>query len=404
MNDTKEQLAAYSKTVDKELDALLSWWKTYAVDHAQGGFYGEVTNRNKAIAEEPKGIVLNSRILWTFSAAYLLKANKEDLAIARRAFEYLSTYFYDSLNGGFYWSLYPNGEVLDGKKQIYGQAFAIYGLSEYYKASGDGKALEMAKETFTLIEKHSFDPVHLGYIEAFDQAWGGLRDLRLSDKDLNVEKSMNTHLHIIEAYANLYCCWKDEHLQKAIKQLLFVFKTHIIIDDRLSLFFASNWHPQSTLISYGHDIEAAWLLQECAESLGDLEEITLFKKIALAIAVAVQDGVDVDGGMYYEYDPVAGNTIREKHWWPQAEAMVGFFNAYQLSGDISFLHKSIKSWAYITANLKDKEHGEWFWGRYPDGELMKENKAGFWKCPYHNGRACLEIIRRINHSTILPQT
>jgi mannobiose 2-epimerase len=394
-----EECSLYVKAIEVELQALLSWWRTYTIDEAQGGFYGEVGNDNLAIADQPKGIVLNSRILWTFSAAFLLKQKPEDLAIAKRAFDYILNHFYDLTNGGFYWSLSANGEVLDGKKQVYGQAFTIYGLAEYYKATGDEKALELAKETFLLIEQHSFDPTHLGYIEAFDPTWQTLADLRLSDKDLNAEKSMNTHLHVIEAYANLYQVWKDERLAKAIKRLLFVFKKYIITDSgHLSLFFAVDWKPQSSVISFGHDIEAAWLLQECAETLAAEEEIVTFKSIAIRITEAACKGVDTDGGMHYEYDKATDHFVREKHWWPQAEAMVGFLNAYQLTGNDEYLAKSIKSWSFVQSNLKDNENGEWFWGIYPDGSLIKENKAGFWKCPYHNGRACIEILARLTKS------
>ena len=395
MEDIKVQLAHYKAAVKVELEDLLHWWRTYTVDEQHGGFYGEIGNDNEAILNQPKGIVLNSRILWTFSAAFLLKQQEEDLAIAKRAFSYILDCFYDSSKGGFYWSVDAHGKMQDGKKQIYGQAFTIYGLVEYYKATGDEKALELAKNTYQLIERHSFDPVNLGYIEAFGKDWQPLADLRLSDKDLNAEKSMNTHLHIIEAYANLYLVWKDGQLATAIKKLLFVFKNYIITAaNRLSLFFSVDWKPQSPLISYGHDIEAAWLLQECAEILGDEEEIVVFKTLALKLTNAVNDGVDNDGGMYYEYDPANDHLIREKHWWPQAEAMVGFFNAYQLTANPEYLLKSISSWSFISTTLKDCKNGEWYWGIYPDGTVMNENKAGFWKCPYHNGRACLEILKR----------
>ncbi|MEJ5993807.1 AGE family epimerase/isomerase [Pedobacter sp. Du54] len=394
MNAIKVQLEKYKLALDLELTSLLSWWKTNTIDEEQGGFFGEVSNDNQALRGEPKGIVLNSRILWTFSAAFLLKGRLEDLAIAKRAFEYMVDYFYDLPNGGFYWSLSADGKMLAGKKQIYGQAFAIYGLAEYFKATGDEKALELAKETFQLIEKHSFDPLHLGYIEAFDQTWQSLADLRLSDKDLNAEKSMNTHLHIVEAYANLYGIWKDERLAKAIKDLLFVFKKHIIIGSSLSLFFSTAWQPLSAIVSFGHDIEAAWLLQECAEILADEEEIAFFKSIALQITDATIKGVDGDGGMYYEYDASTHHLVDEKHWWPQAEAMVGFFNAFQLTGNSEYLTKSIKTWSFIFTKLRDHDNGEWFWGIYRNGTLMDENKGGFWKCPYHNGRACMEILKR----------
>ncbi len=392
----KIQLTHYKAEVEHELYSLLNWWRTYTIDPQHGGFYGEVANDNQFIAGKAKGIVLNSRILWTFSAAYLFKKNEADLAIAKRAFDYIVDHFYDSLNGGFYWSVSTQGERLDGKKQIYGQAFAIYGLAEYYKATGEVKALELAKETFLLLEKHSFDPTYLGYIEAFDQTWQSLADLRLSDKDLNAEKSMNTHLHIIEAYANLYQVWKDERLAKAIKNLLFVFKTYIINENNhLGLFFSLDWQLQSTVISFGHDIEAAWLLQECAKSLSDEKELEVFNAIAIHIADAANRGIDEDGAMYYEYDAKTHHLVKEKHWWPQAEAMVGFFNAYELTGNSEYLKKSIKSWSFINDNLIDVKNGEWFWGLYPDGTLMKENKAGFWKCPYHNARTCMEILSRL---------
>lgn len=404
MNDNKNQLAQYKTEVEQELYHLLDWWRTNSVDELQGGFYGEVDNDNQAITNAPKGLVLNSRILWTFAAAFLHKRDEADLALAKRAFNYIFDHFYDATHGGFYWSVRANGEMLDGKKQVYGQAFVIYGLSEYYKATGDEKALGLAKETFLLIEQYSFDSVNLGYIEAFDRTWQTMADLRLSDKDLNAAKSMNTHLHIVEAYANLYLVFKDERLAKAIKNLLFVFKKYIITEsNHLSLFFSLDWQPQSSVISYGHDIEAAWLLQECAESLADEDEIAVYKSIAIELCDATIDGVDEDGGMFYEYD--AGYLVREKHWWPQAEAMVGFFNAYQLTNDTTYLARSIGSWAFIGDALKDRQNGEWYWGVYPDGVRMKENKAGFWKCPYHNGRACIEILKRVKtQSTALPQT
>ncbi len=389
MDENKIQLANYKAAVEIELQALLNWWRTYTVDEKHGGFYGEVGNDNKAIADQPKGIVLNSRILWTFSATFLLQKNEEDLIIAKRAFHYILAHFYDSPNGGFYWSLSANGEMLDGKKQIYGQAFTIYGLAEYYKATGDERALELAIHTFQLIEKYSFNPVNFGYIEALGQNWQAVSDLRLSEKDMNAEKSMNTHLHIIEAYANLYSVWEDEQLAKAIKQLLLVFKKYIITETgHLSLFFSADWKPQSSIISYGHDIEAAWLLQECAEILKDEEEVDAFKALALRLTNSACRGLAEDGGMYYE------NGVFEKHWWPQAEAMVGFFNAYELTTNTEYLAKSIQSWNFVSTTLKDHENGEWYWGVNPDGTRMKENKAGFWKCPYHNGRACLAIILR----------
>lgn len=390
-------LGKYADALGIELQNLLYWWKTFAVDHERGGFYGEVQNDNLPLKGQPKGLVLNSRILWTFSSAYLLNHLPDDLLMAKRAFEYLCDFFYDHRYGGFYWSVDAGGNPLDRKKQIYGQAFAIYGLSEYFKATNDTRALNLAKETFGLIEQYSLDPIHEGYTEAFSADWSPIDDLRLSEKDLNTAKSMNTHLHIIEAYANLYAIWSDMRLGGALKKLLIVFKTHLIGSDfHQQLFFSKNWESQSAIISYGHDIEAAWLLQACAESLGDEEEINTFKQLAIAMTDAVMDGVDSDGGMYYEYNPENRLLVREKHWWPQAEAMIGFFNAYELSENKMYLNRSMDSWNFVKETLRDGQNGEWYWGVHTDGSLMPGSKAGFWKCPYHNGRACMELIKRMN--------
>lgn len=393
---TEVSLPDYQTALKAELRSILSWWTTYAVDDTRGGFHAALNNENGVLHGEPKGLVLHARILWTFSEACRLHPSAEDMAMASRAFNSLCTDFYDPLNGGFYWSVDADGDVLEGKKQIYGQAFAIYGLAAYYQVSKDPKALQLAQQTFTLIERHSFDVVNRGYIEALSRAWTKLDDLRLSEKDLNSEKSMNTHLHVIEAYARLFSIWPDHDLGKAIKQLLYVFRKYIISrSGHQHLFFSNTWMPQSALISYGHDIEAAWLLQESAEILGDQIEIAIFRKLAVKMANAVLAGLDTDGGMFYEYDKEQQHLLAEKHWWPQAEAMVGFFNAYQVSGDRMFLTHSFKSWTFVQNKLKDQVYGEWYWGTNPDGSLMDQPKAGFWKCPYHNARACLELIRRI---------
>jgi mannobiose 2-epimerase len=319
--------------------------------------------------------------------------------MANEAFRYLVRYFQDTENGGFYWALDYKGEVSDCKKQIYGQAFTIYGLSEYYKASQDKEALEIAKNCFLLIQKHSFDPVNYGYLEAFTKNWQEIKDNRLSEKDLNEKKSMNTHLHVIEAYANLYSIWPNIELKKAIKNLLNNFEKHIInkSDNHLHLFFTEKWEVKSTEFSFGHDIEAAWLLLEAAEIINNEKEIIKFKEIALKISHAATAGLNQNGGLWYEYDTKTKQWNKEMHWWPQAEAMVGFYNAWQISDDEQYLTHSLNSWSFIKDHLIDHQNGEWFWGLNSDFSLMQnKDKAGFWKCPYHNSRACIEIIKRIN--------
>lgn len=387
----------YQQELVTELNHLLQWWSTYTVDKQQGGFYGQVNHLNQA-QPAAKGLVLNARILYTFSSAYLLSNKEGDLQLADRAYRYLLDFFHDELNGGFFWSLNPDGTLLDGKKQVYGQAFAIYALSEYFKATHNQQALELAKTTYQLLEKYSYDEVYKGYIEAHDQAWGLIADLRLSEKDQNEKKSMNTHLHVIEAYANLYSVWPSGALKNAIVQLLNNFREHIVDSKHfhLHLFFAENWKVKSSLVSFGHDIEAAWLLFEAAEIINDQTQMAYFKQLALKMADSAANGLAENGGLLYEYDSVTNHWMKEYHWWPQAEAMVGFFNAWQLSSKEQYLEQSLNSWDFVKKYLKDQVNGEWFWGVDENLNPMDEVKAGFWKCPYHNGRACIELVKRIS--------
>jgi len=390
------KIEQYRRELAEELSELLQWWATYTIDGQDGGFYGQVNPLNQAQAA-PKGLVLNARILYTFSSAYLLTQQEQYLAMAQRAYRYLLNFFFDSSHGGFYWSLNPDGTLLDGKKQVYGQAFAIYALSEYYKATHDEEAIELAKATYQLLEKCSYDQQYTGYIEAHDQTWSAIDDLRLSEKDQNEKKSMNTHLHVIEAYTNLYTVWPNASLKNAIVQLLNNFREHIVDSKtfHLQLFFTENWEVKSSLVSFGHDIEAAWLLQEAAEVINDQAQIDYFKQLALKMADAAAKGLVENGGLLYEYDATTNHWIKEYHWWPQAEAMVGFFNAWQLSADEQYLQQSLNNWNFVKMYLKDQTNGEWFWGVNENLKPMDEVKAGFWKCPYHNGRACIELIKRI---------
>ncbi|RZM06340.1 MAG: N-acyl-D-glucosamine 2-epimerase, partial [Pedobacter sp.] len=219
----------------------------------------------------------------------------------------------------------------------------------------------------------------------------------ISKYDNQEIKTMNTHLHVLEAFSNLYRIWPDEVLKGRISDLLNDFSTHIIDGEsgHLKLFFDEDWNSKSSIISYGHDIEAAWLLLEAAEIIEAAEWVDKFKSVAVKMAYATIEGIDKDGGLWYERDPSANHTNKEKHWWVQAEAMVGFYNAWQISADPIFLDKFNKVWEYTQKNIIDHEHGEWFWGIGQDGEVMAgEDKVGLWKCPYHNSRACLEILKR----------
>lgn len=383
--------------ITAELGSILNYWSKNTIDNQNEGFVGQIDFNDQVIANAEKGSVLNSRILWTFSASYQITKNEDHKKIADRAFEYLVKHFYDTEYEGLFWSINADKTPKDTKNQIYALAFAIYGLSEYYAVSNEEKALETAIALYKSIQKHSYDPVNKGYLEAFTRNWQPIDDLRLSDKDANEKKTMNTHLHIIEGYANLYKVWKDETLKKDSIELLETIEQYFINTKtgHLRLFFNENWIEKPDVISYGHDIEAAWLLQHCAEILEDQNLINNYKKHAVQIAEVTKEGLDADGGLWYEFDAEKKELIAEKHWWVQAEALIGFYNAYQLTGNQEYLEIVFKNWNFIQKHILDSKNGEWFWGIYSDYSLIQKDKAGFWKCPYHNSRACLELINRI---------
>lgn len=395
----KELLKQYRKEMEQELKDILAYWMKFTIDNDNGGFVGKIGHDNKIDPEAPKGSVLNSRILWSFSAAYNLTKNQEYLAIAERAFQYINEYFVDKEFGGVYWTVDYKGKPLDAKKQIYALAFAVYGLSEFYQASKNKKALQAALGICNDIVKHSCDKKNGGYIEALTRDWKEIDDLRLSVKDANEKKSMNTHLHILEAFTNLHRVSPTEILKVQLRELVRLFAEHIISKEsnHLVLFFDDEWNERSGVVSYGHDIEAAWLVQESTEVLPGKDLLLQIKSRSLALAKAAAEGLDEDGGLWYEYDPEQHHLVKQKHSWPQAEAMIGFFNAWQNTGDESFLKQSLKSWEFVKKYIHDKNCGEWYWGVNEDYlPMTQEDKVGIWKCPYHNTRACIEIINRIN--------
>lgn len=401
-----ESTQQFDRSLDKiqlqletEWEEILQYWITHVTDLTAGGFHGSVDNNNIPDLNAPRGIVQYSRILWSFSRAFLFFENPGYRQIADRAFNYIIDHFYDETHGGVYWSVDSNGHPLESKKQIYGLAFCMYGMSEYFKISGNKDVLAFCQHLFQCIEKYSLDQKNGGYFEAFTREWENAEDLRLSEKDANEKKTMNTHLHIIEAYANLYTIWKEPSLENSITALLEVFDKFFINKQNfhLNLFMDENWNSRSRLVSFGHDIEAAWLLQQCAEIISNEKYTAVFKTYAVYIAKATEKAIDSDGGIWYEYDEDEKKLIKEKHSWPQAEAAIGFMNAYQLSGDETFLRHALNNLQFIWQYIKDRKNGEWFWGvdehHWP---MLHRDKAGFWKCPYHNTRACMELIKRMD--------
>ena len=390
----------FKQEITAELTNILQYWMSHTVDESNGGFIGRIDNDNTIYAQAPKGSVLNARILWAFSAAYRTTNNKAYLKMAQRAYAYIQDYFIDKEYGGVFWSVDYKGNPLDTKKQIYALAFTLYACSEYYQCTGMEEAKQTAIALYERIQQYSYDDKRGGYWEAFARNWEPMEDNRLSDKDANEKKTMNTHLHILEAYTNLYRIWPDEKLAVHQRELLTDFMQHILNQQtgHLHLFFDENWEVKGDTISYGHDIEASWLLLEAAEVLKDTTLITQCKKVAVKMVGAVVEGLDTDGGLWYEYEPTTAQLVRQKHWWPQAEAMIGFVNAWQISKEEKYLQYALNSWQFVKQYILDKKEGEWFWGIQKDHSIMKqEDKVGIWKCPYHNTRACMEIMKRVEN-------
>ena len=376
---------------------ILPFWTDKMTDAENGGFIGRISGNGEVFADAPKGAVLNARILWTFASAYRLLGNAGYLQTAKRAKEYLITKFFDKKFGGIFWLLDSKGNPIEPKKQIYALGFGLYGLSEYYRATREDEALDYAVKLYQSIEQHSFDTEKNGYLEAFTRDWQLIDDTRLSEKDANEQKTMNTHLHILEPYANLYRVWKDDALKRQLKNLIEIFTDKILDADthHLRLFFDADWNNRSDALSYGHDIEAAWLLHEAALVLGEKETLARVEEIVPLIVRASEEGLLSDGSMAYEKNIRSGHLDAERHWWVQAETVVGFLNHYRHFGNEKSLQTALDCWRYINNNLIDRQQGEWFWSILPDGSVnRRDDKAGIWKCPYHNGRACMEILER----------
>ncbi len=393
MHDLRQRVEA------ELLSNILPFWLKYAVDDEFGGFRGQIANDLTIDPHAAKGVILNARILWTFSKAYSVYRNPVYLGAARRAYEYLVRFFWDEQFGGVYWMVDYQGRPLDTKKRIYSQAFSVYALAEYYHAAGDAEILARALRLVEVIESAGHDNEQRGYFETYERDWSLAADQRLSDADLDEKKSMNTHLHLLEAYATLLREHEDATVRLRLRELIEIFLDHIIdpANHHFILFFDEQWRRRSNVISFGHDIEGSWLLYEAAQILGDPALLDRVRAVALKMAQAVyEEALDTDGGLQYEADPT-GIIDTDKHWWPQAEAVVGFLNAYELSGKQHFQNAAERSWAFIENHIIDHEHGEWFWRVSKDGVPNNEqDKVGPWKCPYHNSRTCFEVMERMD--------
>jgi cellobiose epimerase len=388
-----------SKELDAELrDHILEYWMAHAIDRTHGGFYGRVNRLNRPVENAPKSSVLNTRILWTFSAAYRLLGDPRYRSIADHAYAYVEEKFWDHEYGGVYWMLDHTGVPIDRKKHNYAQAFALYGFSEYYRATGNQAALDCSIEIFALLEKHCLDKEMRGYREAFDHTWNPLTDARLDDEAGVVLRSMNTHLHILEAFTNLYRIWLDALLLDRQKMLteLFLGEIYDAHNHHFFTHFDEQWNVVDTAYSYGHDIEASWLLTEAAEVINDAHLITATGRLSEEIAHSVlNEGMDKINGGVFNLGRGGEVIDTDKQWWAQAEAIVGFFDAYQKTGYEDFLFAASRIWSFAKDKVIDRKHGEWFYRLSAEGKPnLNEDKIGPWKCPYHTARACMEIMHR----------
>lgn len=379
----------------EEVKSLNTYWKNNCVDTKNGGFIGRRDFKNKIVDNADKGIILNARILWSFSALYTYLNDLELLSLMDRSFEYIYTNFRDSVHGGVFWMLDYKGGVVDSKKQIYAQAFAIYALSEYYKVSKNSTAKKWAVEIFHLIEEKALDQEQNGYFEAFTRSWTTTEDMRLSDKDVNSSKTMNTHLHILEAYTNLYYIHPIKKIKDALTNLIDLFHEKFLSkESNYILFFDNSWNIQSTLISYGHDIEAIWLLMKASSSIEDQSRVDQTSITAIQVAEEFLRNAYIPAkGIINECDPQKGYVDTDRHWWPQIESMVGLFYVYKQKKDPKFLDVIRDIWNYIQRNIIDKKNGEWHFRVNNEGiPYINEDKLGMWKCPYHNSRGLLELL------------
>lgn len=376
---------------------ILPFWGGRVADRERGGFFGFIGPDGKPDPEAPRGAILNSRILWAFAAAFQALRDPGLAALARRAAEGIRNQFLDGTHGGVYWMVASSGGPVDDRKHIYAQAFAVYGLAEHFRATGEKESLADATALFRLIETHAYAGEGRGYREAFSRDWRALDDVRLGETDLNAPRSANTHLHLLEAYTTLLGAWPDPLLDSRLRSLVELFLDRIMdrTTGHLRPFFDESWVPCSRVVSYGHDIEASWLLTDAAAVLDDAALIARTRQAALLMAESVlKEGLDPMGGVFYTADP-SGGVDKGKEWWTQAEAVVGFLNAYQETQRPDFLEAARDTWGFIQAHVLDHEHGEWYRRVDREGTPQPGNEiVGPWKCPYHNARACLEVMRR----------
>lgn len=376
---------------------LIPFWQGLK-DEENGGFYGYLSYDLKLDKNAVKGCILNSRILWFFSNAYMLLGDPSLLESATHAYQFLKDYCVDNEFGGVFWSLAYDGTPEDTTKHTYNQAFSIYALASYYDASKNPEALEIAWKLYDLVESKCKD--EYGYLEAFTRNFEPEENDKLSENGVIAEKTMNTLLHVFEAYTELYRVTKEEKVAEQIRFMMDIIKDKVFNKEigRQEVFFDKTWNSLIDLYSYGHDIETAWLVDRGLEVLGDEAYTNMLSPITKIITENIYNRAYMDHSLVNESENGVVDTTRV--WWVQAEAVVGFLNGYQKQGNKKFLDASEDIWNYIKEYFIDKRNGsEWFWSVKEDHTPNEKPIVEPWKCPYHNGRMCFEVLRRMKDAS-----
>lgn len=377
---------------------ILPFW-IRLIDYENGGFYGTVDFHLNIDPNSPKGGVIGARHLWSFSTVYEYTKDVQHLEMARHAYEFLKNKLWDPVNGGIYWLVDYQGNPLIPVKHIYAQSFALYGLSEYTRVTKDLEALEQAVSLFHLIEKKCFDSVSGGYFEEFSTDWQP-KNNEILGEGRSAVFTTNSHLHLLEAYTNLYRVWPNPSLLEKVHHLLDLFQDKIFNNQEhyCHVAFQRNWEPVNDTFSFGHDIETSWLVADTLDKIGaDRPKIDIInKQIAAKVAA---EGMAGDGSLLDA--KVKGKVLPVRVWWVEAEAVIGFYNAFQLTGNKDYISLSESVWHYIQKSFLDpRPNGEWYArldenGHPTSNQIISANIADEWKGCYHNTRMCLEMIKRL---------
>jgi len=397
---SKKDFEQLKLRAEKGLDELLNFYIKYDKD-PNGGFFGRVGRDLIPDKDADRSLVHQARIMWTFASAYRVLGDRKYLDASLWAMKYIQEHFWDKVYGGGYWGVHADGTPADTNKYTYGNSFIIYGAAELARAAGNEEAKKMAIDTYQLMEKYALDKMNDGYFEAYDRQWNRLeRNFENLDPAMGT-KVLNTHLHLIESYTNLLRVWNDKELRGKVRELIEIMSNKMLDREifHYNPYMTDDWKSTVSLVSYGHDIEGAWLLIEAAQTLGDMNILEASKPVAVRIADSCANGLDPTlGGMYSEVLP-SGEIDKKMIWWVQAEAVVGFLNAWQITNDDKHWDNMLRVWDYIDRFVIDREGGiyrDWISNSSLSANDPKNHfTVNGWKTPYHNGRMYMEIIERM---------